>query len=210
MWGDLELWVDNREGVYTSLVLCKSYGSIALVFKPEVLGRRDFTGYAVDHVGTYVMDQDILRTPSSHKEILQKYTLAPEEYFDFFAYATASFMSHTIWDYTHETDDNENDERKRTLEAICCDITLPIVRPEDIASIIIDTDHIEAEYKENLDGIVANVKARGIPITTINGMSPSRNHPGHMENTTSEQILTIFAREHGLLPKIIRAIMNVA
>lgn len=206
-----EVESDNREGIYTSLVLRKDYGPIALVFKPEVLGRRDFTGYAVDHVSRYVLDQDVLQTPISYKEVLQRYTLTPEEYFDFFAYAAASIMIHPIWDWNEDADEITFEEDNKRLEQICCDITLPMVRCEDVATVIINIDgYFDEHTEEELDELIAEIKARSIPLVVINGKTPSPIYPGEMEDKTTEQILALFAHNYDIPPELLKAISTIA
>lgn len=202
---------DNREGVYTSLVLSKDYGPITLVFKPEVLRRGDFTGYVVDHVSRYVLDQDTLNTPSSYKEILHKYTLTPKEYFDFFAYAAASIAAHPIWDWTEDTDETTFEEDNRRREQICCDITLPVVRCEEVSKVIVDIDgYFDEHTQDELDELIAGIKVRGIPLVIINGKTPSPNYSEEMENTGAEHILAIFAHDYEIPSPLLKAIGTVA
>ncbi len=59
------------KGIYTSLVVAKSYGPIAIVFNPDVLLRKEFITYAVDHATHYVQNQ--ITTEMTEEDILQKY-----------------------------------------------------------------------------------------------------------------------------------------
>lgn len=191
---------EGFEGIYTSLVVAKSYGPIAIVLNPDVLLRKEFIAYAVDHATYYVQNQ--ITTEMTEEDILQKYRLNSDEFFEFYAYCVASLTDHPISEYSQQ--------ESEILKFIVFDITLPIINRCDAQQVFIIEDQIyDEELIAQLKRIIA--KMNGIRFTIINSPSKtSRNSQPYPLASSSSAILAHLENEFNIPPKLIQACISVA
>lgn len=188
-------------GIYTSLVLAKSYGAVSLVLKPEVLKRRSFTAYAVDHATTYVQEQ--IKPGLTEDEIMQKYKLTPDEFFEFYSFCVASLTDHTINEYDRQ-------EYEKTTRFLTFDITLPSITLDDLQQVFVKQSEV---YNDALKSQMNTVrkKMKATKITEVpNSQQKYRFYQFCHISSDEAVILDNLKEQHNIPEKIIPACMQIA
>lgn len=167
--------------LYTSAVVNKGYGPVAAIISPSVMKENRFTGFCVDDCSTYVTHR--CKTERlSRSEIMQDYTLTPDELKEMFAYCLASFTDQPPYLYYSIK------KMEESLRFIRFDIGLPRIELQDIVKTYTKTGHSDLS-KEQSDHFKMLAEQKNIPFEELyliyNGSSFP--HGTEITNRTMDQ-----------------------
>ncbi|HNS65286.1 MAG TPA: hypothetical protein PKJ26_02195 [Candidatus Woesebacteria bacterium] len=125
--------------IYASILLNKGYGPITLVLSPEIMMEGRFEAYCIDHASTYLSDRVNEHMSSSvvssaeiqdiENDLMEKYTLNPQEFFVFYSYCVASLCE-------NEEEYFYDDSYEERLRFLTFDIGLPEIKVDDLLAVI--------------------------------------------------------------------------
>lgn len=157
-----EMDTGDFDVIYASTVFGKAYGAWTLSLDPELIKNSSYNAYMVDHASTYVTHQEEVRGVS-REEVMERYTLTPQEFIQIYQYTLASYLDFPFYKYGSEQNEN-------FLTFITFDIGLPVIHIGDIKHLYYKNGY--GGRKEDLPEIKKKAIAHGLAIEVVRNSLP--------------------------------------